>query len=944
MQKRIAHRIRLAIAVIGMILSMAVIFAVPLQAEAAEQNVTMTSCKLNSSGKKLTVKAKVKKKTSAMGKKLYLLKLNAYNSESGKKSATPLASAKTKKGTITFKINYKSSMLYQKFVVAYKSGSKYQVVSDARYITNPEVLAGYKGKGPTATSKKGLQVEELSDALEVGTKHAVVNWTLNSLLNDNAVNKVAYKYRGKTYYLDADQLQRNDEQVKAYNAAGVRVTVILLLPKDAASSGTKSMQYGGYSYTKFSSFNTTSKAGCRTFEAVMTYLAGRYGTKDNLVCGWILGNEVNSACIWNYGGNKSLNTYMKNYARAFRICYNAVKSVSKNAKVYISLDNNWNRDVDGSGNRYFTSKAVVDKFYAKLKEQGKIDFQIAFHAYPQGMADPVFWDDSWATNSTSAKIINFKNLNVLTKYAKKNFGKKCTVMFSEQSFNTTKGEAVQAAAYAYAYYLCEANSMVEAFIYGREFDHPEETKVGYYWGLCDNWHVKRLIWNVFQYIDTKDSFKFTDPLVKYTNLKKWTKISGFKRSKFTGMESKRTKAVITDVESMSTTSVKISWEKQNAGDGYEIYRDGSLLDTIAGNSTVTYTDKNLTTGASYQYQVRMYKEAPDASNVNKKVRLYGSLSEPVTATVTTGQVTLNEDKCTVSGNEITVAWKKLTGVSGYEIYRSTALDGEYSLIGTAGSSKTTYKDAQTLSGTTYYYKVRAFVTTNGVNGYGKFSEATNKLALINLTATIVGDKVVLNWTQWQNAEKYRVYTKAETDSSYERQKTLTAFTYTLGSYKDTAGTKITFATGETYQFRVRADFGDGTYSKYSNVVSITFQPNDAANTSTVSDVTSDTESSETTESTEPVPTETATEVQQTESQPTETGTESSSTETQPTESGTESSGTETQPTESGTESSGTETQPTESGTESSGTETQPTESGTENSGTESQPTEAGTEN
>ena len=944
MQKRITHRIRLAIAVIGMILSMAVIFAVPLQAEAAEQNVTMTSCKLNSSGKKLTVKAKVKKKTSAMGKKLYLLKLNAYNSESGKKSATPLASVKTKKGTIRFKINYKSSMLYQKFVVAYKSGSKYQVVSDARYITNPEVLAGYKGKGPTATSKKGLQVEELSDALEVGTKHAVVNWTLNSLLNDNAVNKVAYKYRGKTYYLDADQLQRNDEQVKAYNAAGVRVTVILLLPKDAASSGTKSMQYGGYSYTKFSSFNTTSKAGCRTFEAVMTYLAGRYGTKDNLVCGWILGNEVNSACIWNFGGNKSLNIYMKNYARAFRICYNAVRSVSKNAKVYISLDNNWNRDVDGSGNRYFTSKAVVDKFYAKLKEQGKIDFQIAFHAYPQGMADPVFWDDSWATNSTSAKIINFKNLNVLTKYAKKNFGKKCTVMFSEQSFNTTKGEAVQAAAYAYAYYLCEANSMVEAFIYGREFDHPEETKVGYYWGLCDNWHVKRLIWNVFQYIDTKDSFKFTDPLVKYTNLKKWTKISGLKRSKFTGMESKRTKAVITDVESMSTTSVKISWEKQSAGDGYEIYRDGSLLDTIAGNSTVTYTDKNLTTGSTYQYQIRMYKDAPDSSDANKRTRLYGSLSDAVSVTVTCGQVTVNTDKCSVDGNEITVAWKKLTGVAGYEIYRATALDGEYSLIGTAGSNKTTYKDAQTLSGTTYYYKVRAFVTTNGVNGYGKFSEPTNKLARINLTATIVGDKILLNWTQWQNLTDYRIYTKSGSDGSFVWQKTLAALTYTMKKCKDTDQKKYPFATGETYQFRVRAVYPDGTCSDYSNVLSITFQPNDTANTTTASDVTPTTETSETTESTEPASTETTTEVQQTESQPTETGTESTGTETQPTETGTESTGTETQPTETGTESTGTETQPTETGTESTGTETQPTETGTESTGTEIQPTEAGTVN
>ena len=61
----------------------------------------------------------------------------------------------------------------------------------------------------------------------------------------------------------------------------------------------------------------------------MTYLAMRYGTKENLVCGWILGNEVNSAAIWNYGGGKSLDAYMANYARAFRICYNAVRSVTK---------------------------------------------------------------------------------------------------------------------------------------------------------------------------------------------------------------------------------------------------------------------------------------------------------------------------------------------------------------------------------------------------------------------------------------------------------------------------------------------------------------------------------------------------------------------------------------------------------------------------------------
>ncbi len=172
-------------------------------AQAAEQPVSVTSCKLGSSGKKLTVKAKVKTKTKAMGKKLYLLGLNANVSETGKKSASPIASVKAKKGTVTFKAGYKNAMLFQKFVVAYKSGKKYKIVSDARYITNPQVLASYKGSGPKAASKKGIQAEHVEDSLELGTQHVVLNWTLNSLLNQGAINKTSFQYKGKTYYLGA---------------------------------------------------------------------------------------------------------------------------------------------------------------------------------------------------------------------------------------------------------------------------------------------------------------------------------------------------------------------------------------------------------------------------------------------------------------------------------------------------------------------------------------------------------------------------------------------------------------------------------------------------------------------------------------------------------------------------------------------------------------------
>lgn len=809
---------KLRILLFALLLLFGISFCEMESVQAADKQITVTSCKLTANGKKVKVKAKVKKKTGEMGKKLYLLSLNAHKSENGTVKASPLGTVKTKKGKITFKVNYDSSMLYRKFVVAYKTGGKYKIASDARYITNPEVLATYKGNGPVTTSKKGLQVEDMSDALEAGTQHAVINWTLNSILNNGANNKIPYTYKGKTYYLDEDQLKRNDEQVQAYNAAGVKVTIILLLPKDASSTGTSAMQYGGYSYTKFSSFKTSTKAGCQTLEAVMTYLSQRYGTEQNLVSGWIIGNEVNSTCVWNYGGDKSLSSYMKDYARAFRICYNAVKSVSKNAKVYISLDHNWNKDIDSSGKRYFGTKATLDEFYKQLKAQGDISFQIAYHAYPQGLSDPVFWDDSEATDSVRTPIINFRNIKVLTNYAKKKFGKDCTIMLSEQSFNSNKGEAVQAAAYAYAYYISEGNNMIESFIYGREFDHPDETKDGYHWGLCDNQRNKRLLWNVFQYIDTKDSFEFTNPLLQYTNVADWSKVKGFKKEKFTQMPSKRTQAVVTGGESVSTTELKITWDRISTGDGYEIFRDSVQVGSVAGNGTVSYTDKKLTPGATYQYQVRMYKEAPDPDNVNKRIKLYGDLSAPVPMTVTAGQVEWNKDKCEVSGNTIKLAWKKLAGVSGYEICRATEENGTYTPLGNIAGDKNTYTDTQTVSGTTYYYKIRAFVTANGVNHYGKDSDVLEKQARIQLTVSIVDGEVVMNWSRWQDATNYYVSCTPASAINYERQKEVAGLTYSCTQYKNPDRVMTDFTVGEAYYFRVRAKLGDNTYSKYSNEV------------------------------------------------------------------------------------------------------------------------------
>ena len=923
--------IRLFIA--GLILILGVSFFPAEYVKAAENPVTIKSCKLNSSGSKLTVKAKVKKKTSEMGKKLYLIGLEPYHSETGKKSVTPLANVRAKKGTITFKIKYKKEMLYKKYAVAYKKGNKYQIVSDNSYITNPEVLATYSGSGPKTSSKKGLQVEELSDSLEVGTKHAVINWTLSSILTSQGNgNAVPFKYRGVTYYLDENVMAHNDSVVQAYNQGGAKVTIILLLPEDT-SNATASMRFNGPAAAKFSSINTGNKAGCRTFEAVMTYLAKRYGTKNNLVSGWILGNEVDSPFYWNYGGSKKQSSYISNYARSFRICYNAVKSVSKKAKVYISVDHNWNTDPDGAGTRFFSTKSTLDSFYKKINKQGKIPFQIAYHAYPQGLGDPIFWDDSNATNSVKAKIVNFKNLNVLTDYVKKNYGKKYTIMLSEQSFNSTRGEVVQAAAYAYAYYISETNSMIESFIYGREFDNDGEP--GYLWGLCTKDHQKRLLWHVFQYIDTADSFTFTDPLVSSTNIKSWKKIKGFKKDKIKKMPSIRKQTpVITSVESTGSNEMTLTWEKIKSGDGYEVLRKGPgdadyvQVAWIRGNSTVSFKDKNVAPGNTYIYKVRMFKEAPVKGNPNQRKNLFGTRSAGAKALATTGQVVLDAKKCKVDGNEITIEWKKMDGASGYEILRSTSKDGGYTLVGTSNTTK--YTDENTISGTTYYYKVRAFVTVNGQNLYGKESNSVEELALIGLSAAVVDGKVVLNWSQWENYGTYRVYC-AEEDESFEMITKVKApgangYTWSGVKYKNVAKDEVPFEYGVTYRFRVRAELGknaagENQYSKYSNVVELTItqdinttELNDLPPEDTTEEETETTESTESTESTENTGgTESTESTESTENTETSGGTES--TESTETPGGTES--TESTETPGGTESTeSTENTEIPGGTES----------------------------
>ncbi|MCD7753053.1 MAG: fibronectin type III domain-containing protein, partial [Clostridiales bacterium] len=57
---------------------------------------------------------------------------------------------------------------------------------------------------------------------------------------------------------------------------------------------------------------------------------------------------------------------------------------------------------------------------------------------------------------------------------------------------------------------------------------------------------------------------------------------------------------------------------------------------------------------------------------------------------------------------VKVSWGKVTGASGYYVYRKTS-GGTFSKIATVTSGSTvSYTDKTAKSGTTYYYTVRAY--------------------------------------------------------------------------------------------------------------------------------------------------------------------------------------------------------------------------------------------
>jgi hypothetical protein len=122
------------------------------------------------------------------------------------------------------------------------------------------------------------------------------------------------------------------------------------------------------------------------------------------------------------------------------------------------------------------------EFAELARERGDFDWHVAYHPYPENLGDPRFWLDKSATPDDASPRITFKNLQVLTTHLARPEllwkGQTRRIILSEQGFHCREelpdGEAVQAAAFCYAWRKVAALPAIDAFILHRHVDHAYE--------------------------------------------------------------------------------------------------------------------------------------------------------------------------------------------------------------------------------------------------------------------------------------------------------------------------------------------------------------------------------------------------------------------------------------------------------------------------------------
>ena len=485
----------------------------------------------------ITVSATVSNYVKSSDGYYYLVYVDS-NSGKVKKTVGKVKKPEKAKGKITFKLNISGHPEYAqgKFAIGIKkSKSAYSVISPKSYVSNPEKLSTNTAAYFVPGTKKGIQATDINELTDTKSKTVFFNLYISDLMRkDSGVE--TYKYNGKTYHFNG--LYGYVYLVQQCNAKGIQVTAQISIDRNAS---TQSFITGNspYAETAYYGWNTDNSTTRQTMEAMFAYLGEKFGKNNCYISNWILGNEVNSASGYYYVGNVSFSKFISMYSEAFRCLYNAVKSSRGSSKVFICLDNCWNQK--NAFTICYSARSTLESFAAKISDMQKdVNWNLAYHAYNHPLSDSQFWSGAnafmFTSDANTTTFITMRNIQTLTDYVKNRFGSNTRIILSEQGFSSTYGgQANQAAAIALAYYKAACNPMIDAFIIRSYKDEAHEVAQGLAMGLKDANGKKKTAYNVFKNMDSSNSLKYTEKVLK-SQVGNWKSlVPGYSTGKISSM-------------------------------------------------------------------------------------------------------------------------------------------------------------------------------------------------------------------------------------------------------------------------------------------------------------------------------------------------------------------------------------------------------------------------
>ncbi len=260
----------------------------------------------------------------------------------------------------------------------------------------------------------------------------------------------------------------------------------------------------------------------------------------------------------------------------------------------------------------------------------------------------------------------------------------------------------------------------------------------------------------------------------------------------------------------TSTGPQITWGAVAGADTYIVYRKTYNAKTkkwggweVANKSvkTASYVDKTAKTGTYYIYTVKAVNAAGSSGYDKTGLKTY-FMSMPKVSSVANAT------------NGVTVKWSKITGATGYIVYRKTYNAKTKKWGGWTNLGKTTgasFTDKTAKSGTYYLYTVKAYYGSY----YSAYNTSGTKIYFMSApklsSATSAKAGITTKWGKVTGATGYIVYRKT---GSGGWTKIATIKKNSTVSYLDKTAKK-----GVTYKYTVRAYYG--SYNSAYNTSGLT---------------------------------------------------------------------------------------------------------------------------